>query len=148
MILPKSSFFRVQWPNPSASSSLQLHPACLVQVVPKACHVHANSFNACQVQADALSRGNEAAVLTWCGSISLLPGEISKEEKPILPVHPHLKQVPANAGSPNPFLIRVKHQYHYKKQHPEAAGGIRAQFPPQTLKAHLTCIISSSCLTK
>lgn len=27
-----------------------------------------------------------------------------------------------NTGSPNPFLIHVKHHYHYRKHHPEAVG--------------------------
>lgn len=52
---------------------------------------------------------------------SLLPGKISKEGKPIVPIHPHLKQVPAK-----PWISKLfsheRHHHHYRKQHPEAAG--------------------------
>lgn len=56
--------------------------------------------------------------LLWGTSLS--PGEIGKEGKPIVPIYPHLKQVPAK-----PWISKLfsheRHHHHYRK-HPEAAG--------------------------
>lgn len=56
--------------------------------------------------------------LLWGTSPS--PGEISKEEKPILPIHPHLKQAPAKPHI-SKLLSHKRHHHYYRKQHPKAA---------------------------
>lgn len=70
--------------------------------------------------------------LLW--DISLSTGEITKE-KPILSIHPHLKQVPAKPRSPNPLAMRgtptITENKTLKLQ------GILAQFPHHLIKAPL-----------
>lgn len=109
MILPKSA----QWPKPRVPSSQQ-SAACLVQVVPRACSC------SCQQLQCRRGTGSEAAALT-CSGVSPSPGEISKEEKSILPIDPYLKQVPAKPQISKPFS-HERHHYYYRKQQPEVAG--------------------------
>lgn len=46
---------------------------------------------------------------------------LAKRNPPSHHIHTCSKSL-LNTGSPNPFLIHVKHHYHYRKHHPEAVG--------------------------
>lgn len=115
-ILPKSGLPQAQWPKPRVPSSewtteCSLLSAGGAQSLPM--HLPTAS-----VQERYRQRGCSSPVL-W--GISFSPGEINKEEKPILPIHPQLKHVPAKPQISKPFS-RERHHNHYRKQHPEAAG--------------------------
>lgn len=111
MILPKFGFPQIQRPKPSVLTS-ELSAACPCTCQQLQCRTGTGS--------EAAGQPQYSLTVLWYCEVPV-SGEISKEEKPIVPIHPHLKQVPDKPWIPKPFSHERQH-HHYSKQHPEAAG--------------------------